>query len=95
MKNSYEVILRPINTEKSNFATALDKYTFEVDVAANKLEIAEAIGEIFDVEVVKVNVIKSIPKFGRWGRKVVRRKPAKKKAVVTLAPGNRIDIFNN
>ena len=94
MKNPYEIILRPVNTEKSNFATALDKYTFEVDINANKLEIAEAVCEIFDVEVAKVNVIKSIPKFGRWGRKTVRRKPAQKKAIVTLSPGYRIDIFN-
>lgn len=92
--NPYQVIIRPVNTEKSNIAIGDDKYTFEVDVRANKLEIAEAVAEIFDVDVIKVNVINSIPKFGRWGRKTVRRKAAKKKAIVTLAPGQRIDIFN-
>jgi large subunit ribosomal protein L23 len=90
----YQIIIRPVNTEKSNIAIGDDKYTFEVDVRANKLEIAEAVAEIFDVDVIKVNVINSIPKFGRWGRKTVRRKVAKKKAIVTLAPGQRIDIFN-
>lgn len=92
--NPYQVIIRPVNTEKSNIAIGDNKYTFEVDIRANKLEIAEAVAEIFDVDVVRVNVIKSISKFGRWGRKTVRRKPAKKKAIVTLAPGQRIDIFN-
>ena len=92
--NAYEVIRRPINTEKSNVATVEGKYTFEVDLRANKLQIAEAVAEIFDVDVVKVNVIKAIPKFGRWGRKRVRREPAWKKAVVTIAPGQQIDIFN-
>lgn len=92
--NPYQVILKPVNTEKSNAAIANNKYTFEVDVRANKLEIAEAVAEIFDVDVVRVNIMKSIPKFGRWGRKTVRRKPARKKAIVTLAPGQRIDIFN-
>ena len=95
MKNPYEIILRPIITEKSSMATAYDKYTFEVALHANKLEIAEAVAEIFDVDVVKVNVIKSIPKFGRWGRKTVKRKPARKKAIVTLAPGQRIDVFTS
>jgi len=94
MKNPYEVIIRPIITEKSGFATVYDKYTFEVALEANKLEIAEAVAEIFDVDVIKVNVIKLIPKFGRWGRKTVKRKPAWKKAIVTLAPGQRIDIFD-
>ncbi len=92
--NAYQVIIKPVNTEKSNIATGEGKYTFEVDIRANKLEIAEAISEIFDVDVVKVNVINSISKFGRWGRKTVKRKTARKKAIVTLAPGQQIDIFN-
>jgi large subunit ribosomal protein L23 len=93
MKNPYEVIIKPLNTEKSNIAMTYDKYTFEVDINANKLQIAEAVSQIFDVDVVAVNVIKSIPKFGRWGRKTVKRKPGKKKAIVTLAPGQRIDVL--
>jgi large subunit ribosomal protein L23 len=95
MKNAHQVILKPVNTEKSNMASAESKYTFEVALEANKLEIAEAISHIFDVDVIRVNVIRSIPKFGRWGRKTVKRKPARKKAIVTLAPGQQIDIFNN
>jgi len=91
--NEYQVIKRPIVTEKSVAATAIDKYTFEVDIQANKIQIAEAVSLIFDVDVIRVNVIKSIPKFGRWGRKTVKRKSATKKAIVTLAAGQRIDAF--
>lgn len=91
--NDYQVLLKPITTEKSVTAIAEGKYTFEVDIKANKLQVAEAVSGIFDVDVVKVNIIKSIPKFGQWGRKRVQRKAATKKAIVTLAPGQRIDAF--
>ncbi len=91
--NEYQIIIKPITTEKSVAATAEGKYTFEVDMRANKIQIAEAVSLIFDVDVEKVNVIKSIPKFGRWGRKTVKRKAATKKAIVTLALGQRIDAF--
>jgi len=91
--NDYQVLLKPITTEKSVMATAEGKYTFEVDIRANKLQVAEAVSQVFDVDVIKVNIIKSIPKFGQWGRKRVQRKAAVKKAIVTLAPGQRIDAF--
>lgn len=91
--NEYQIILNPVTTEKSVAATALGKYTFEVDVRANKVQIAGAVESIFDVDVTQVNIIKSIPKFGRWGRKIVQRKSAVKKAIVTLAAGQRIDAF--
>jgi ribosomal protein L23 len=48
---------------------------------------------IFDVDVVKVRTINQAPKYGRWGRKQIRRKSAQKKAVVTLVPGQRIEAF--
>lgn len=91
--NPYEVIIRPIITEKSNIASGYGQYTFLVDRRANKVEIAEAISYIFDVDVVKVRVINLPAKFGRWGRKRVQRKSAEKKAVVTLPPGQRIEAF--
>jgi large subunit ribosomal protein L23 len=91
--NDYQVIIRPIITEKSTDAADESKYTFEVDARANKLQIAEAVAYIFDVDVVKVNVMNRIPKFGTWGRKRVQRKSASKKAIVTLLPGQRIDAF--
>jgi large subunit ribosomal protein L23 len=89
----YQVVLRPVNTEKSNQATELGQYTFMVHPWANKIEIAQAIAYIFDVDVVKVRVINQAPEYGRWGRKRVRRNSAEKKAIVTLAPGQRIEAF--
>ena len=57
--NEYQVIVKPVMTEKSLTSAAEGKYTFEVDVRANKLQIAEAVSMVFDVDVVKVNVINS------------------------------------
>jgi large subunit ribosomal protein L23 len=91
--NPYQIIVRPVNTEKSNIASELGQYTFMVHPWANKVEIAEAVSYIFDVDVVKVRVINQSPKFGRWGRKRVQRAPAQKKAIVTVAPGQRIEAF--
>ena len=91
--NPYQIIVRPVNTEKSNIASELGQYTFMVHPWANKVEIAEAVSYIFDVDVVKVRVINQSPKFGRWGRKRVQRAPAQKKAIVTIAPGQRIEAF--
>lgn len=93
--NDFQVIIKPIVTEKSTLAMTEGKYTFQVDSRANKLQIAEAVSFIFDVDVVKVNVSNVIPKFGRWGRKQVKRKSASKKAIVTIAPGQRIEALSS
>ncbi len=92
-KNPYDVVVRPIITEKSAGAAASGQYTFLVDSRANKVEIAEAVSFIFNVDVVKVRVMNRAPKFGRWGRKRVKRQSAQRKAVVTLPPGQRIEAF--
>jgi len=89
----YEVIKRPIITEKSNIATADNQYTFEVDRRANKIQIREAVEHIFNVDVLGVRVINMAPKYGRWGRKRVKRSPAWKKAIVTIASDQRIELF--
>jgi large subunit ribosomal protein L23 len=91
--NPYKIVIRPIDTEKSRDSAEMGQYTFMVHPWANKVEIALAVSYIFDVDVVKVRTINKAPKFGRWGRKRIRRKPAQKKAVVTLAPGQRIEAF--
>lgn len=91
--NPYAVIIRPINTEKSNLSAELGQYTFVVHQWANKVEIAQAVSYIFNVDVVKVRIINRAPKFGRWGRKRVQRQSAQKKAIVTLPPGQRIEAF--
>lgn len=93
LRNPYEVIIRPLITEKSSIAAASGQYTFLVDSRANKIEIAEAVSYIFDVDVVKVRVINRAAKFGRWGRKRVQRQSAQKKAIVSLLPGQRIEAF--
>jgi len=89
----HEVIKRPVDTEKTRYQSEGGKYTFEVDRRANKHQVREAVEEIFDVEVLSVNIINMPAKRGRYGRRLVTRKPAWKKAIVTLAPGERIDIF--
>lgn len=91
--NPYKIIIRPVITEKSNLAAEMGQYTFMVHPWANKMEIAEAVSYIFDVDVVRVRVLNVAPKFGRWGRKRVQRKSAEKKAIVTLRPGQRIEAF--
>ncbi|TEU15641.1 MAG: 50S ribosomal protein L23 [Anaerolineales bacterium] len=90
----YEVIKRPIDTEKTRYQAEEGKYTFEVDRRANKHQVKEAVEGIFDVEVLSVNTINVPAKRGRYGRRVVTRRPAWKKAIVTLAPGERIDVFD-
>jgi large subunit ribosomal protein L23 len=90
----YTVIKRPIITEKSNIlAEIYGQYTFEVDRRANKLQVRDAVEQIFDVEVEKVRIINMKPKRGRYGRRVVVRESAWKKAIVTLAPGQRLEMF--
>lgn len=91
--NPYKIIVQPLNTEKSNIASEMGQYTFIVHPEANKVEIAEAVSYIFDVDVIKVRVMNYAPKFGRWGRKRIKRRPTYKKAVVTLPPGQRIEAF--
>ncbi|MDM8519618.1 50S ribosomal protein L23 [Anaerolineales bacterium HSG6] len=92
-QNSYKVIIKPANTEKSNILKEVGQYTFFVDRRANKVEIALAITDVFDVDVVRVRILNRSQKFGRWGRKRVRRKIAYKKAIVTLAQGQKIEAF--
>jgi len=90
----YEVLKRPVITEKSQEqALTLRQYTFEVDRRANKHQVKEAVEKIFNVTVVSVNMMTVPPKRGRYGRRIVVKKPKWKKAIVTLAPGDTIPIF--
>jgi large subunit ribosomal protein L23 len=88
----YAVLVRPIVTEKSTGLTSSDKYVFEVDPRANKNQIKEAIQVAFNVRVADVNTMNMKGKPKRFGRKVVNR-PDWKKAVVTLVPGDTIELF--
>ncbi len=95
MKFVYDVIKKPVITERSMMGLAENKYTFEVARDAGKIEIKKAVEEIFGVKVAKVNTIK-LP--GKWKRMGVYtgKTPATKKAIVTLtADSKKIEIFEN
>lgn len=93
-KSPYDVIIRPLITEAATDALALNKYTFEVDRRANKIEIREAVEDIFHVRVTKVNTLWRRGKLRRRGQSQGRT-PDRKKAVVTLAAGDVIEMFGN
>lgn len=93
MRNVHEVIVRPVVTEKS--ADEIDRnnaYSFVVARQANKIEIAKAVEELFGVKVRDVRTMRYRGKERRVGRHVGRR-AAWKKAIVTLNPGDTIEIF--
>lgn len=89
------IIRRPVVTEKSNYQVDLyNQYTFVVDSRANKVQVKEAIELAWpDVAVEKVRIANMPPKRARRWRRVATRKPGWKKATVTLAPGDSIDLF--
>lgn len=91
--NIYQVLKRPILTEKTDYQRDDNQYVFEVAPAANKHQIQEAVEIIFDVEVVAVNTMNMKPKRRQMGRKLIVTRPGWKRAVVTLAPGERIQEF--
>lgn len=90
--NSYEVLRRPVVTEKNTAAAGHNKYTFEVAVTANKPQIRSAVEKAFNVRVASVNIIVVPGKMRRAGRQRGMT-PSWKKAVVTLEPGNKIELF--
>jgi large subunit ribosomal protein L23 len=92
MKSMYDVIKRPIITEKSSNLVENLQYTFEVDPKATKTEIKDAIEKIFNVKVVEIRTINVHRKAKRMQR-FEGFKPAYKKAIVRLAAGQTIDVF--
>ena len=93
MKTSYDIIRKPIITEKSS--SLIDKnlqYTFEVDPRANKVEIKKAIEEIFEVKVVAIRTV-NVHRKAKRVSKYEGFKSAYKKAIVRLAPGQTISSF--
>lgn len=88
----YRIVKRALITEKSVIVKdEFNKYVFEVDPRANKIEIGNAVEKLFKVKVLDVHVMNVAGKKKRIGR-TVGRKSDWKKALVTLAPGNRIDV---
>ncbi len=86
------VLLRPVITERSMTETNAGRYTFAVIRDATKQEIALAVAETFKVDVVDVNTMTVKGKERRLGRRIGRR-PDWKKAIVTVAPGQKIERY--
>lgn len=95
MKTPYDVVLKPVISEKSMEDAQVKKYTFKVAVDANKTEVKRAVEEIFDVEVAKVNIMNVVGKKKRMGR-YVGMTAASKKAIVTLTEKSKeIEFFQS
>lgn len=92
MMTARDIIISPIVTEKSNIAMGGSKYTFAVDLRANKAQIKDAVEEIFKVKVKGVNTMRMHGKERRMGRFRGHR-PDWKKAVVELEEGQKIQFF--
>lgn len=96
MTTIYEVLQRPRLTEKSNYQSRrLGQYTFVVDENATKQQVKDAIETLFDVDVARVNIINAPAKRGRRARsrRLLVRRPSYKKAIVTLAEGQTLEMF--
>ncbi len=93
MMNYYEIIKRPLVTEKTTLQKEVDnQITIEVDRRANRVEIRKAVEKIFDVHVSEVRTMQVKGKVKQRGRIVGKRKDWKK-AIVKLMPGERIEFF--
>jgi len=88
----YEVLRRPLITEKNTDLQVQGKYVFEVADDANKTQVKQAVETAFKVDVTAVNIMTVQGKKKRMGRREVQR-PSWKKAVVTLKPGDKIELF--
>ncbi len=88
----FEVLRRPIVTEKVNRQIQRNQYTFEVALDATKIQIKEAVETAFNVQVIKVHTSRFAGKRRRWGR-TWGMTPVWKKAIVTIAPGQKIEFF--
>ena len=96
MTTLYEVLRRPLVTEKSNYqVNSLHQYVFEVANNATRTQVKDAVETVFNVTVVRVNVLNMPAKRGRKSksRRLLVRDPGYKKAIVTLLPGQTIPFF--
>jgi large subunit ribosomal protein L23 len=95
MTTIYDVIRRPLVTEKSNYqSNKLHQYSFEVTSEATRTLVKDAMETLFDVKVVKVNIINTPAKRSRRrNRRLAVRSSGMKKAIVTLAEGSTLEIF--
>lgn len=93
MANKHSVIKRPIISEKSTaLMEVAGRYVFEVDAAATKFQVRDAVQDLFKVEVAKVRTLRVPGKLKRAGR-LIKKTPTWKKAIITLQPGQKIELF--
>ena len=92
MTNLRDVLIKPLITEKSNDGMQDNKYTFIVPLNATKISIRQAVESVFKVKVVDVNTIRVMGKIKRMGKHAGKR-PDYMKAIVKVAPGQRIEFF--
>jgi large subunit ribosomal protein L23 len=88
----YDVLRRPLITEKSTALQELNKYAFEVEGKATKPQIKQAVEKAFNVKVTKVNVITQPGKTRRMGKRIIVT-PSRRKAIVTVKTGDKIGFF--
>jgi large subunit ribosomal protein L23 len=96
MSTTFDVLIRPLVTEKSNYQSGkLTQYAFVVADKATRTMVKDAIETLFDVNVVRVNILNAPAKRGRRARsrRLLVRRAAYKKAIVTLAEGQTLEIF--
>ncbi len=96
MSTIYDVLRRPLVTEKSNYQNSnLHQYVFEVAMDATKSLVKDAVETLFDVDVLRVNIVVMPAKRSRRAksRRLLIRRSAYKKAVVSLSPSDTIDVF--
>ena len=91
--NNYDMIFAPVITEKSASMEAEGKYVFKVDVRANKTQVKIAVEQIFNVKVDDVKIINVLPKAKRVGR-YDGKVSGYKKAIVTISPEDKINMYN-
>ena len=89
----HDVLLRPVISEKSTLESERNNYTFSVVRDANKFQVKAAVESEFKVTVVGVRIVNVKPKQKRRGRRTLGLVPGWKKAVVTIAPGDKIELF--
>jgi large subunit ribosomal protein L23 len=91
--HKYDVLIRPVITEKSDrLSDSGNQVIFQVRKEANKRQVAEAVEAVFKVKVTDVHTMVMPGKTRRWGRHITKT-PRWKKAVITLAPGDKIDLI--
>lgn len=93
--NAYDIIIKPVLTEKSYDGISTMKYTFKVDTKATKTQIKRAVEEIFGVKVKKVNTVNYPGKIKRMGKTEGRRASFKKAYVQLAADSKSIEFFDN